>query len=161
MLVPLTILLMMRVPLGDTPPALRRVPFAGLLAEFAVGVGLYFAIAAACNGSEPIGLLRSPIALAYLAWMVAVTGLLAIRVVALPMSLLAKVWAGVGMIGVGVAFIHVVHWSRDLAWSSPRVFALWEVSPLLGALQVLLMVLIPALLVRALQNRGRAAAAPE
>jgi len=160
-LVPLTILLMMRVPLGDTPPALRRVPFAGLLAEFAVGVGLYFAIAAACNGSEPIGLLRSPIALAYLAWMVAVTGLLAIRVVALPMSLLAKVWAGVGMIGVGVAFIHVVHWSRDLAWSSPRVFALWEVSPLLGALQVLLMVLIPALLVRALQNRGRAAAAPE
>ena len=93
--------------------------------------------------------------------MVAVTGLLAIRVVALPMSLLAKVWAGVGMIGVGVAFIHVVHWSRDLAWSSPRVFALWEVSPLLGALQVLLMVLIPALLVRALQNRGRAAAAPE
>ncbi len=154
MLVPLTILLMMRVPLGDTPPALRRVPFGKLLAEFAAGVALYFTAAIACMGVERLGLATSPVALVYLAWMIAVTGLLAIRVVALPMSLLAKVWAGVCMIGVGVAFVHVVEWSRG-SYALSHVFALWDLSPLLGVLQVVLMALIPALLVRALQNRGR------
>jgi len=158
-LVPLTILLMMRVPLGDTPPALRRVPFGGLLAEFAAGVAVFFAATTAWVGVEHLGLVRSPVALLYLAWMLAVTGLLAIRVVALPMSLLAKVWAGVSVIGVGVAFIHVVEWSRSTHDLS-RVFALWEVSPLLGVLQVALMVLIPALLVRALRHPARSASAP-
>ena len=38
---------------------------------------------------------------------------------------------------------------------------LWDASPLLGLLQLVLMVLIPVLLVRTLQNRGRRAAAPE
>lgn len=156
-LVPLTILLMMRVPLGDTPPALRRVPFGSLLAEFAAGVALYFTAAIGCMGIERLGLATSPVALAYLAWMVAVTGLLAIRVVALPMSLLAKVWAGVCVISLGVAFVHVVEWSRS-SHALSHVFALWDLSPLLGVLQVVLMVLIPTLLVRALQNRGRNAA---
>ncbi len=153
-LVPLTILLMMRVPLGDTPPALRRVPFGSLLAEFATGVALYFTAAIAHMGIERLGLATSPVALAYLVWMVAVTGLLAIRVVALPMSLLAKVWAGVCVISLGVAFVHVVEWSRG-SHVFNHVFALWQLSPLLGVLQAVLMVLIPTLLVRALQNRGR------
>jgi len=154
-LVPLTILLMMRVPLGDTPPALRRVPFGGLLLEFTVGVALCLAAATACMGVAPHGLLGSPVALAYLAWTVAVTGLLAVRVVALPMTLLAKVWAGVGVLGVGVAFAHTVAWSRgDLHGPPARVLALWDISPPLGVLQAVLMALIPALLVRTLQNRG-------
>lgn len=160
-LVPLALLLMMRVPLGDTPPALRRVPFAGLLGEFAVAVALYLAVAVAMTGIDRIELLGSPVALAYLAWMVAVVGLLAIRVVALPMTLLAKVWAGVCGIGVGVAFVHVVEWSRHSFRPASSPVMLWDASPLLGLLQVVLMVLIPALLVRTLQNRGRRAAAPE
>jgi len=160
-LVPLTILLMMRVPLGDTPPALRRVPFTGLLGEFAVGIGLYFAIVIGLTGTGRFELLGSPVALVYLAWMVAVLGLLAIRIVALPMTLLAKVWAGVCMVGVGVAFVHVNEWSRGSQWRSSSVVGLWDASPVLGILQVVLMVLIPVLLVRALQNRGRRAAAPE
>jgi hypothetical protein len=159
-LVPMALLLMMRVPLGDTPPALRRVPFASLLGEFAVAVGLYFAVAVGMVGLDRAALLTSPVALAYLVWMVAVVGLLAIRVVALPMTLLAKVWAGVGVIGVGVAFAHVVQWSRDFQPSSSPLM-LWDASPLLGLLQLVLMVLIPVLLVRTLQNRGRRAAAPE
>ena len=159
-LVPMALLLMMRVPLGDTPPALRRVPFASLLGEFAVAVGLYLAVAVGMVGLDRATLLVSPVALAYLVWMVAVVGLLAIRVVALPMTLLAKVWAGVGVIGVGVAFAHVVQWSRDFQPSSTPLM-LWDASPLLGLLQLVLMVLIPVLLVRTLQNRGRRAAAPE
>lgn len=159
-LVPMALLLMMRVPLGDTPPALRRVPFASLLGEFAVAVGLYLAVAVGMVGLDHATLLVSPVALAYLVWMVAVVGLLAIRVVALPMTLLAKVWAGVGVIGVGVAFAHVVQWSRDFQPSSSPLM-LWDASPLLGLLQLVLMVLIPVLLVRTLQNRGRRAAAPE
>jgi len=159
-LVPLAILLMMRVPLGDTPPALRRVPFVGLLGEFAVGVGLFFAVVTGMIGADRFALLGSPIALVYLAWMVAVAGLLTIRVVALPMSLLAKVWAGVCMIGVGVAFVHVGVLSDP--YRSPHTpLLLWDASPLLGILQLVLMIAIPVLLVRALQNRGRHAAAPE
>lgn len=160
-LVPMALLLMMRVPLGDTPPALRRVPFASLLGEFAVAVGLYLAVAVGMVGLDRAVLLVSPVALAYLVWMVAVVGLLAIRVVALPMTLLAKVWAGVGVIGVGVAFAHVVQWSRHDFRPSISPLMLWDASPLLGLLQLVLMVLIPVLLVRTLQNRGRRAAAPE
>lgn len=159
-LVPLALLLMMRVPLGDTPPALRRVPFVGLLGEFAVGVGLFFAVVTGMIGADRFALLGSPIALVYLAWMIAVAGLLTIRVVALPMSLLAKVWAGVCMIGVGVAFVHVGVLS-DPYRSQQTAVLLWDASPLLGILQLVLMIVIPVLLVRALQNRGRHAAAPE
>jgi hypothetical protein len=160
-LVPLAILLMMRVPLGDTPPALRRVPFAGLLGEFAVGVGLYLGVVAGMIGTRRIDVMLNPVGLVYLTWMVAVVGLLAIRVVALPMTLLAKVWAGVCSIGVAVAFVHVVEWGRGDHRPASSAVLLWDASPLLGVLQLVLMVLIPVMLVRALQNRGRLAAAPE
>ena len=159
-LVPLAVLLMMRVPLGDTPPALRRVPYTSLLGEFVGAVGLYFVVVAGMIGTRHLDVFASPIALVYLAWMVAVAGLLVIRVVALPMSLLAKVWAGVCMVGVGVAFVHVEVLSDTDRSPRPAVL-LWDASPLLGILQLVLMVLIPVLLVRALQNRGRHAAAPE
>ena len=157
-LVPLAVLLMMRVPLGDCPAALRRVPVASLLGEFAVGVALFFAVVVGCmGGTEHLGLLRSPVALAYLAWTVAAAGLLTIRIAALPMSLLANLWAGVCAVGIGVGFVHAVEWSRRDDLSLDHVFGLWRVSPLLGVLQVALMLLIPALLLRALRNPGSTA----
>lgn len=156
--VPLAILLMMRVPLGDGPVALRRVPVAGLLAEFAVAVALYFALAVACMGGlDDVGLVRSPVAVAYLAWTLGVAALLTIRVAALPMTLLAKLWAGVCTVGVGVAFIHVIEWSRHTDRPLTHVFGLWQASPLLGVLQIALLLLIPALLLRTLRNPGAAA----
>lgn len=156
--VPLAILLMMRVPLGDGPVALRRVPVGSLVAEFAVAVALYFAVTVACMGGlEPMGLLRSPVALAYLAWTLGVAALLTIRVAALPMTLLAKLWAGVCTVGLGVAFIHAMEWSRHVDRPLTQVFGLWQVSPLLGVLQIALLLLIPALLLRTLRNPGAAA----
>jgi hypothetical protein len=151
-LVPMAILLMMRVPQQETPTAMRRVPVGSLLAEFAVGVAAFFAISVACMGPEHLHVLRSPIAFAYLLWTIAVAGLLAIRVAALPMSLLAKLWAGVCMIGVLVSFVHSAEWAHHPHSAATKIFGFTAVSPVLGALQALLLVLIPVLLLRALKR---------
>jgi len=153
LLVPLAILLMMRVPMAETPTALRRVPIGPLMAEFTAGIALHFAVCIACMGGfSQLKIIESPVALAYLAWTITVAGLLTLRVAALPMGLLAKVWAGVCAISLGVAFVHSGQWTsnphRDLA----DVLGFWEVSPLLGVLQAVMLVVIPVMLLRALRN---------
>lgn len=149
---PLAILLMMRVPQLDVPLALRRVPIAALLAEFAGHIALFLAISVGLMGLDRLTILDSPVALAYMAWTIAVAALLAIRVAALPMTLLAKLWLGVCVIGLGAAYVHVVEWAQRPHRDLGEVFALSEISPLLGVLQVILLVLIPLTLVRALRN---------
>lgn len=151
-LVPLAVLLMMRVPQPETPTAMRRIPVGSLLAEFAAGVAASLAISVACMGPEHLDVLRSPVSLAYLLWTLAVAGLLAIRVAALPMSLLAKLWAGVCSIGLLVSFVHCAEWAHHPNSSASKIFGFSEVSPVLGALQALLLVVIPVLLVRALKR---------
>jgi hypothetical protein len=151
-LVPLTVLLMMRVPQAEAPTAMRRIPVGSLLAEFAVATAAFFAITVACMGVEHLDVLSSPVALAYLVWTIAVAGLLAIRVAALPMSLLAKLWAGLCTIGLLVSFVHTHEWARHPNSEPSKIFAFSEVSPVLGVIQALLVVLIPVLLLRALKH---------
>jgi hypothetical protein len=151
-LVPMAILLMMRVPMAETPTALRRIPLVGLLAEFTAGIALFFAVCIGCMGLAKFDVLESPIALLYLLWMIGVAALLAIRVAALPMSLLAKIWAGVCAIGLGVGFVHLVEWTRRPGQDLSEALGFWQVSPVLGLLQGLMLVLIPVLLVRALRH---------
>lgn len=160
-LVPMAILLMMRVPQAEAPTAVRRVPVGALLAEFTVGVAAFFAIAIACMGPQHFTVLRSPVALAYLVWTVAVAGLLAIRVAALPMTLLAKLWAGLCSIGLLVAFVHTAEWAQHPHRDASQIFAFSEVSPVLGVLQALLLVLIPVLLLRALKRPATTAPAAD
>lgn len=151
-LVPMAILLMMRVPMAETPTALRRIPVAALLAEFTAGIAVFFAVCIGCMGFARFDVLDSPVAFFYLLWMIGVAGLLAIRVAALPMSLLAKIWAAVCAMGLGVGFVHLVEWTRRPGQDIDQALAFWEVSPVLGLLQGLMLVLIPALLVRALRH---------
>lgn len=151
-LVPLTVLLMMRVPQAEAPTAMRRIPVGSLLAEFTVAVAVFFAISVGCMGVQHLSVLSSPVALAYLVWTIAVAGLLAIRVAALPMSLLAKLWAGLCTIGLLVSFVHTHEWARHPHSEPSKIFAFSEVSPVLGVIQALLVVLIPVLLLRALKH---------
>ena len=151
-LVPMAILLMMRVPMAETPTALRRIPLGSLLAEFCGGVAVFFAACIACMGPSRFDVVDSPVALFYLAWMIGVAGLLAIRVAALPMSLLAKIWAGVCAIGLGVAFVHLVEWTRHPGQDIGHALGFAQISPLLGLLQAVMLVLIPVMLVRALRH---------
>lgn len=157
-LVPLAILLMMRVPQVDVPLAHRRIPVLGLLGEFTTNVGLFFAISTAMMGLGHLTILDSPIALAYTAWTIAVAALVAVRVAALPLRLTTKLWLGVCVIGLGAAYVHAVEWARRPYHDAGDIFALSQISPVLGVVQVALLIAIPWTLVRALRNPASTAA---
>ena len=151
-LVPMAILLMMRVPMAEAPTALRRVPIGPLMLEFAAGIALFFAVCIAFMGVDQLEIVHSPVALAYLAWTITVAGLLTLRVAALPMGWLAKLWVGVCSLALGVGFVHTVRWTRSAYMQTADILGFWEVSPLLGVLQAVMLVLIPAVLLRALRH---------
>ncbi len=149
-LVPMAILLMMRVPMAEVPTALRRVPVGALMTELLVGLTIFVAVSLGAMGGAELEIASSPVAMFYGAWMIAVVGLLSIRVAALPMTLLAKIWTGVCSIGVAVAFVHAIELTNDPSYALDDILGFCAVSPLLGALQAVMLVLIPALLLRAL-----------
>lgn len=154
--IPFAILLMMRVPQGDVPVALRRVPLVPLLGEFTAMVGIQFAVSIAVMGPENLEIVGSPIALLYLAWSIAVTALLAIRIAALPLTLLHKLWMGVCSVGLIAAFVHAAWWTDHPHGSVDDIFALMKVSPLLGLVQIVLLFVIPVTLIRALRSPSSA-----
>src|SRR5690606_34815234 len=84
--VPLALLLMMRVPIGDVPAAMRKVPVGGLVGEFLGWSALYLAAAAVMVGLDQMYVLRQPVALLYALWFLGVTALLALRVTAAPLT---------------------------------------------------------------------------
>jgi hypothetical protein len=152
-LVPLSILLMMRVPMSGVPTVLCRVPIASLMLEFLAGVALFFAVCAACmSGLDKLDVVASPVALAYLVWTIAVAGLLTLRVAALPMGLLARLWVGVCAMSVGVALGYAIEWTRNPQRELAAALGLWQVSPLLGVVEAIMLVLIPVMLLRALRR---------
>lgn len=160
-LVPLSLLLMLRVPQAETPTALRRVPIASLLAEFAVGVLVFLAVSTACMGPEHLHVFASPVALAYFAWTIAVAGLLTIRVAALPMSLLAKIWAGMCVLALGVSFLHTAEWAHHPHSGADKILGFAAVSPLLGLIQAVMLVVIPVVLLRAIRHPATTAPRPD
>jgi hypothetical protein len=87
---PFVLLIMARVPIGDMPTKLRRIPLLRLLGEFAGWTLLHVSLAAAIDGTLA-GL--HPIALLGIAWSVLVLVLLGIRIAATPGRILGHVWA--------------------------------------------------------------------
>ncbi len=160
-LVPFSLLLMLRVPQAETPTALRRIPVAALLAEFAVGVLVFLAVSTACMGLEHLHVFTSPVALAYFAWTITVAGLLTIRVAALPMSLLAKIWAGVCVLALGVSFLHTAEWAHHPQSDASKILGFSTVSPLLGLIQAVMLVVIPVVLLRAIRHPATTAPRPD
>jgi hypothetical protein len=153
--VPFAILLMMRAPTGDVPPAMRRTPVARLVGEFVGWSALYLAVAAGMAGVEHVHLFAQPVAIFYLLWFLGVAALLSLRIVVAPLSFASRLWVGLCALAVGVAFIQTAMWSRpfeDMAFRSPPLLVFSELSPLLGALQAALTLVIPWTLLRALRR---------
>lgn len=153
--VPFAILLMMRAPTGDVPPAMRRTPVARLVGEFFAWSALYLAVASGIAGVENVHLLAQPVALLYLLWFLGVTALLSLRIVVAPVNFAARLWVGLCLLAIGVAFAQTAMWARpieEFGYRMPPLFVFGELSPLLEAVQIVLTVLIPVLLVRGLRR---------
>jgi hypothetical protein len=98
-----------------------------------------------------------PVALGWLAWCVVVLGLIAIRVVAIPAKVTANLWAGFCAMSLLVGFGQVVYWVESSRHHDLEdVFAMSELSPVLGLVQVALTIWIPWSLVRHLRKNLRA-----
>lgn len=147
---PFSILLMARVPVGDEPPRLRRVPVAKLLAEFASWGAASVVVAVALSGFA-IGDSLQPIALLWIGWCVVTLGLIAIRVVSVPASIPAHLFVGFCGASLIMGFVQAIYWAFDGGHSVEDVFALTKVSAVLGLLQVVVTFGIPLALLRSLR----------
>jgi hypothetical protein len=149
----LVLLVASRVPLGELPPSMRRVSLRRLAGEVGVVLALHLgAVLWMAREPSEIGIFH-PVALAYLAWAIGVLVLVCVRIVAVPMGIGGGVWAAFSLLGVAVAFGHAAVWGSDTgSLTIEHVFALGQLSPLLGLLQVGLTVWIPIALVRILRR---------
>lgn len=156
--VPFIVLLMARVPLGDTAPKLRSVPVMPLLGELGAWSAAQFILIPLVY----VGLFSPelhwdlevfhPVGLVWLTWSIAVTGLIAIRLASAPNKILSNVWLAFCAMTVVIAFIHAVLWGVGEFNDIDEVFAMAELSPVLGLLQAALAVWIPISLVRQLRS---------
>ncbi len=147
------LLVMSRVPLGEVPPNMRRVPLIKILGELACGLGIHL-LAMLLLSRDPVGLgVFHPVAITYILWCAGVLALMAIRTVAFPVSILGGVWLAFCLLSGMVAFGHAAVWaSEPTHLELHHVFALSELSPLLGFVQAGLTVWIPLSLLRALRK---------
>ncbi|MEZ4452061.1 MAG: hypothetical protein R3B09_21535 [Nannocystaceae bacterium] len=155
--VPFAALLMMRVPVGDAPATLRRVPTAALLGELGLWALIQGIAAVALeHGHHESSMLLQPVAVFYTAWYFAVVGLLALRVAARPLGLASRIWVAFAAVFALIALPHVGRWIRPYHGSDvDHLFMLGQASPFLGLVQVILMVVVPLTLLRALRRPAR------
>jgi hypothetical protein len=156
--VPLQLVLMARVPMGDGPTRGQHVPVGELLGEYATWIGAHGALAivvvVGAGGSlhevDPIGLL-------HLGWAFLVAGLLAIRITARPTTAVGAIAVVVSAIAVcfefGTGAVFAVDRGEPFA-----LVPLFEVSPALGLAQLAMLVLVPWLLFRSLRRSPATAA---
>ncbi|MCH9682016.1 MAG: hypothetical protein K0V04_11320 [Deltaproteobacteria bacterium] len=155
-LVPVQLVLMGRLAGGEVPPALRRLPVAARLGEHTAWLAALLVPAVILTdgpGHAGDGL---PIGLIHLAWVLLVVPLVTIRATALPSSTLTKVWL---VVCLGFAMLELAT-AGMWCMGSPRIeqiLVLGQVSPVLGLVQLGMIVWIPLSLFRALSPRGPAA----
>jgi hypothetical protein len=148
---PLMLLLMARVPTGDTPPRMRKLPMLGLLLEFAAWGAAHVVVSGALVGISMQAL--HPVALLWLGWCVLVLGLIAIRVVAVPAKIATNVWTAFCGLSLTVGFAQAAYWGLENGRKDVTdIFVLMELSPVLGLLQIALTVWIPVSLIRHLRK---------
>lgn len=151
--IPLLLLLMARVPAGETPPSLRRIPVVALLSELAVAVAghalLCVVVADRVDFSRTLGGGNL-----HTLWGIAVAGLVAIRFAGAPSTLGTRALLGLAMAtavfeaGAGIVLAH------DRVDLSTMLLPMAELSAFLGLLQLVLLVLVPAAVVRSLITQG-------
>lgn len=150
MVMPMQLLVMGRVPQGDTPGLRPPVDTLRLLGEFATFVALHLALALVIVGPHFVAALLP--ATGHLGWALGVAALASLRSVAAPMRLPATLWAGFSFVMAIVTFTTGVAIVTEVGRAP--MFALMPLSPWLGALQIALTVVIPVTLVRAVLRPG-------
>ncbi len=151
---PMTLLLMSRVPGGDGPARLRKVSLPKLTAELGAWIGVHAFVVSPLFGFET-DLLHPAGALAWLAWSVLVLALMTVRLVSVPSSILANLWLAFCGLGLMFGFGQSAFCAFE-AGEIVDLFALFNLSPVLGLLQVALTIWIPISLIRYM--RGKLAA---
>jgi hypothetical protein len=157
MVMPMQVLLMARVPAGDSPSGSGVPNLRGLLGEFAVYVGLHGALALVMVGPGFVLRGLGSVGVLHLAWALAISALVAIRIVAAPARLPASIFAGFAFV---LAIVEFVTGSMQMLSSSRSISALplWSVSPTLALGQLALLVVLPWTLVRGIRRAGTRAA---
>jgi hypothetical protein len=141
-LVPLQLVLMGRMPGGDAPPRLRRVPTGRLLGEHAIWLGMVLALVLVVEGPPHRMHAEAIVGVMHLGWALFVTALVTLRTVARPTSIPVKLWLAVCLGAVMIEYVTGAIWCM----SSPgaeMVFPMGVAHPLLGLLQVAMVVWIP------------------
>jgi len=153
--VPWMLVLSGRVPVGDGPSSLRTIPLRTIMLELAAYVAGHAIIVTAIFGLGHIPF--APMGAFHLVWALAVMGLLAVRMVAVPTNILGSLFAllclgaiAFEMVSAGVFVAAAV---PDAYYRhAPHPFVLFEASAVLGLIQLALTVAIPLLLVRTLRK---------
>jgi hypothetical protein len=147
---PFFAILLARVPTGDGPARMGKVPVGRLLIEFGAWGVAHVVLAGLMFGIDLDAL--HPVALAWLSWCVVVLGLIAIRIVATPSNIAANVWAGFCALSLAVGFGQSVFWGVENHHGLDDLFVLMHLSPVLGLIQIGLTIWIPLSLVRHLRS---------
>lgn len=152
--IPFGMLLMARVPISEAPPKLRNLPVLPLLGELMAMAVMHMVVTSLFVGTHAFDLLSSPVALMYWLWAIAVVGLVAIRAAALPVAkVTTHMWIAFCAFCVLVAGAHVVGWTVKHGLSdADEIFAFAKLSPLLGLVQFVCVLLVPYLCVRVLKQ---------
>jgi hypothetical protein len=149
MALPLALLVMARVPAGDVPTKLRRVPLLRLLGELWAFAGLHFMICLPFLSQAEVA---HPVSMLYLAWSVSLLGLLAIRIASVPPRVLGTIWALFCCLALVVGYVHAIAWAAESSLDAKDVFALSNLSPFLGLIQAALTVWVPLSLIRVMKK---------
>ena len=149
-LIPFQVLLMGRVPTGDGPAKLRKVPLSRLLLEFALWTAIHAAVVFVALGGNFAFSIAGAF---YLVWALTVAAFIAVRFAAIPMRLLSGVYACFALFAAMLSFgLAAALFEDSFHASSDAFFVLFEASPLLGIVQIALMVAIPWTFVRSLSK---------
>ena len=149
--VPFVIFLMMRTPSADLGEKRKALPVAALLGELFLWAGLLGVLSLAVL-KRPLDASIHPVFIAYFAWYLGVVGLLAIRVVAMPMSLASRAWIAFSALFAMSAFPQMAAWVQYYG-GTEDLLMMSQMSPFLGFVQAALLVAIPVTLWRSLRRR--------
>ncbi|MEM6291085.1 MAG: hypothetical protein AAGA54_07460 [Myxococcota bacterium] len=153
--VPWQLILAGRIPVGDGPSSLRTIPLRRTMLELAGFAAIHLGAIVLIFGFE---LRPSAMGTFHLLWALTVLGLVAVRMVAVPMGIVSSLYAMFCLGAVVFAMVHAAVFTDAVTNPDtfgshvPAPFILFEASPMLGVLQVALTALIPAMLVRALRK---------
>lgn len=144
-----------RVPVGDGPAKLRTIPLRSIMLELAGYVAIHTTVLVAIFGFDHVPWTAA--GAFHLLWALAVMGLVAVRMVALPTNIVGSLFVMLSLAAVCFEFVSAGIFASAAdhtlyAQGPVSPFVLFEASAVLGVIQLVLTVSIPVALVRALRK---------